>query len=1371
MINLVEVPSSTLITYPDMSTTHASFETNIELENYVLLEKIGEGGYGDVFRARQLNTGQTVAIKMLRNRDASLDDAAIRHQRARFERETQLCAEINHPHIVKLIDKGFTAEQEPYAAFEFVEGQTLKDLILQKNGLSATETSQLMGQVLDALSSAHAKGIIHRDLKPHNIMVTQTGARPYVKVLDFGIGAFASGYRSNDYRSLTLTQEVVGTPAYCAPEQLRGEPSTTRSDLYSWGLIVLECLTGQPVVQGSSVAELFQQQLNAANVPLPAAVAGHPLADLLRKVLEKNPRQRTSDSQKLLEEFSDINFNTLVGEVQATDSTVDQEGATLSNQLAWQGTQAENRQLTVLCLKLDLSVVEETALDMETLETIQRDQLHLCSDTAIRFGGYVAGTLANQVMVYFGYPNVSDNDARRAGRTALELFNEVKKRSALLLDQHGLRLDLRVSLHTGPILITGSEVPVGLTSNVAFQQLYQSAPDQILVSGSARKLLDPYLTFGEGLNLSVGTQEPILAYALTGERQTEALSFLRPRSAGQQMVGRTQEKAVLIDGWKTVTDHHGKALLVSGEAGIGKSRLIYEMKRYARDEQVMVRECRCFPEHQNNALYPFFEALKKSIGISGLESSEAAAEKLELALQQTEGSDVETLLPIFCSWLSLPLLEGYTLPELPPAEQKLLLMAALEELINHNHEGKPFLLIVEDLHWLDPTSREFVDQLLGHLEQAGCLVLMTARPEFEASWADGQVEVISLKELPHVEVHHVVQNILGEVAATAATLKYIADRTDGIPLFIEELTHMLLDRGYLENRSGQYELLQELDEKRIPVTLKDLLQARLDHLSLAKETAQVAATIGREFDYELLVKASLRDEAQVQSDLEQLLGSDLVYRHRRVEGEQYIFRHALIADAAYDSLTSSNRKEVHGRVAVALENSFLDRVHENPFELASHLARAEYFEKAVDVGLQATERQVNKASNQEARQALQSIDDWIPKMDDQMDQRLKQLKANQLKFPVLLNTEGFGTANFPLIHEENQELIAHLSTNQPDEEQVEFFEKVTLMGQYFSLNQLHLSNQREKAWQLAEQLLPKIEQDKEYRMKMVTLATIGQMYLTEGKWSESEELLNQVISLGEEKEDYFLYTILGFDPVVVSYGNLACINFLRGELQEAKENAVAGVEYGLKVNTPNDVTMGYLMQGLVLGLFGESEWVEQSVHEFKTNHSHQLQASFMAIYYTFVDDWSVRATDTSKKSRQTLIDYGQVAVLVWYELLLVDTLIEQDKYQEAQDLLQELETRCKEQNETILLSMILSLKGFCQSQIEKEWSEVLFKEAEERALELGSDWLSFQSHCYKALALQQYHENQARGLWLEELKDSHFQHTALYRRTASFLDG
>ncbi|MBC7859527.1 MAG: protein kinase, partial [Burkholderiaceae bacterium] len=495
------------------------------LTEYQLIRLLGEGGAGSVFQARQISTGQIVALKLLR-RGEDGGAGSGRRPAERFERETGLCAQLHHPHIVRLLDKGQAADGQLFAAFEFVPGETLRDRLHRKGALSALATGELMGQVLDALACAHAQGIVHRDLKPHNIMVTTTGTRAHVKVLDFGIAAFIPERQRADYRNLTITQETMCSPSYSAPEQLRGEPPTLKSDLYAWGLLFIECLTGRPAVSGQTLAEIFHKQLSALEVPIPPALLGHPLAALLRRVLKKNPAERAGLAASLYRDFQKINLANIVGDLDprrdaapaADTAHPSLPSATRAYQPAWFGLSYARQQISVLCCSLFVTTPLENEIELEALEALERDQLSLCIDTATRYGGHLAGSLGNSLMFYYGYPQVTDNDARRSARTALELIGQVRRRGAAL-EQQGFRLDIRIGIHSGIVLTRQGEAPTGLTPNTAMQLERLAAPGAVLVSAAARRLLEQYVQFEDGAPAAVEGGAGMLRYfALAGER-------------------------------------------------------------------------------------------------------------------------------------------------------------------------------------------------------------------------------------------------------------------------------------------------------------------------------------------------------------------------------------------------------------------------------------------------------------------------------------------------------------------------------------------------------------------------------------------------------------------------------------------------------------------------------------------------------------------------------------------------------------------------------------------------------------------------------------------------------------------------------------
>lgn len=919
------------------------------LKNYELIEKIGEGNYGVVYKALQKSTQQNVAIKILKI-PKNLNEQNRKKQLARFERETQLCAEINHPNIVKLIDKGLTNSQEPFAVFEYLSGENLKDYLKNIQNKSLEEVSELMLQVLDAIVSAHNKGIVHRDLKPQNIMIIHTGSKFHAKVLDFGIGEYAHGSNFFTNSNSTSAQDIVGTPAYCAPEQLRGEPPTIKSDLYAWGLILMECITGETVMKGTNIGGILQQQLSANNVEMPDYIEQHPVGDILKKVLQKKPSLRVGNAAEIYTAFSKINLSNIVVPLPfpAINNTQNNDTQrTIVNPNKWIDSESEKRQITVLCIKLSIASENESELDIETFDTLQEDQINLCHDVMIKYGGFISGTLADNTMVYFGYPEINDNDARVAGRAALELINKVSKRSALLTKTHRIKLNISISMNSGLVLAKNNQIPQGLVPNNAFNLLYKTAPNQILVSKSVKKLLAPFLEFKRAKN----------GFLLTGELQSESLLFLNPRSTHKKMLGRKKElKSILNDFKDQKTKNQG--YIINGQAGIGKSKLIYGVKQQLLKYNTIVKHCQCLPEHQNNTLYPIFEMLKRHFEIHENTEHQETIVKLKDILTQVK-CDVKKSLPIICSWLSIPL-DGYQIPEASPQEQKRLLFNILEKIICSIGIQKKFLFIIEDLHWGDPTSKLFIEFLLEKNNPQNYLILLSTRTNFVKQNLDPtSLKEIKLLPLKQSDIKLLIENVLGQSVSNELAI-FINQQTDGVAFYVEEFTQMLLNKQLIAFENNVFQLVKKTENAEIPETLVGLLQTRLKSLGIALETAQLAASIGREFSYELLLQSSSKDEAMIQVDLNQLVESNIIYQRLNVDGSKYIFRHALMRDAAEEGMTNSLKKETHKRIGFILNGYADTRRKEYIQRIAHHYHKAELFNQAVNLYSEAADLQMLK---------------------------------------------------------------------------------------------------------------------------------------------------------------------------------------------------------------------------------------------------------------------------------------------------------------------------------------------------------------------------------------------------------------------------
>ncbi len=1338
------------------------------IANYTIVEQIGEGGFGIIYQAIQVNTGQQVALKVLKvDPDITPDPQQLQHRKARFDREIQLCAQLRHPHIVQLLDQGQTQDGAPFAVFEYVEGTNLKQYILQSGALSAQTTELLMGQVLDALVCAHGQGIVHRDLKPQNIMVAQTGAAPHIKVLDFGIGAFTHEYRPQDYKSLTLTKEMVGTPSYSAPEQLRGEPPTVKSDLYAWGLILVECLTGKTVIEGSSLAEIFKQQLDSAHITLPAAIIGHDLAPLLRRVLNKNPRARVGDAAKLYEEYQAINFNTIVGTIaKATPGvTIDEEASTLDSDMELVQGQTNKRQMTVLCVQLSLELPRDCTIESEILDTLQKDQLNSCSDTIVRYGGYVKGRLGNCMMAYFGYPQVSDNAARRAGRTALELVSQAQKRASLLGALHGIALDIRISLHADETLVRQNQAPEGLTPDVAFNLLREAPPQSVWVSDTTKQLLDPYLEFEVVDQYEfANTTSPIQIHALMGERQTEAMSFLRPWSANRQMIGRDSEKQQVVDLWNQVKNGQGRSTLISGQAGIGKSKLTYEAKKQLRSEGFVVRECRCLPEQANNALFPFFDMLRKHWGMQENEIDKSKETKskdtgsnitiLEQMLAEIN-ADLPGTLPILCSWLSIPLSENYEIAQDAPEKQKEILLNTLEQLILNIAKGASFLLIIEDLHWLDPTSQEFLERLLSRLEQQNYLLLMTTRPHFDPKWTYQHLTSLELQPLNKDFIQHMIQEVLGDQPVDDKVVSYIAERADGIPLFIEELTHMLEEQHYLVLENGTYQLDEKQDAEAVPVTLKDLLNTRLDRLGLAKETAQLAATIGRNFDYDLLVSASLRDEASIQADLDELMNADLVYRQRRVQGESYIFRHALIRDAAYEGMPKAAQKDTHSRIATTLETGFLNVVEDNPFEVARHFAGGEVFEKASQYGVKMVEKQVNNSSNEEAV----SMGDWVLEQVNAIDHEAtrldKEFDVLNTLFSAVMAVGGYGSDKLITLSNRLRELVELFSQqdatqeNDAQEKQREREEIIWKNDWTLFLN-AHYKPERAKALKLGTRLLENARQMNNREKEMVVLGQYAQCFLKDGHHEDSVKYFKQAIDLYNEQEDDDQEIIKKYGTHPKAYGlSLIAQPMLHlGTLKEAFGYIDQGAIYSAEIGNETGIAFSYILQALIMAFCENEKGIETIIKTFEQKHQDKTESEGYFLQYLYIFEYyRLRQVDKAEDMVQMIYDSGQLFAISWYVIFLIKIHLDQGNVARAIELAERTHLHNLEndiEGSTCFVKKTLAMCYYAQDQKLTPRIDQLLKESLEYAEKQGAHFFELDTLVYHLELLQSEGGNDVR---------------------------
>jgi class 3 adenylate cyclase/3',5'-cyclic AMP phosphodiesterase CpdA len=638
-----------------------------------------------------------------------------------------------------------------------------------------------------------------------------------------------------------------------------------------------------------------------------------------------------------------------------------------------QPPEAERRQLTVLFCDLVDSTVLASQLDPEELREVVRAYQEACAKVIARFEGHIAQYLGDGLLVYFGYPLAHEDDAQRAVRAGLGIIEALGQLNTRLAQERGVHLAVRLGIHTGLVVVgevgggtRQEQLALGETPNLAARLQGIAAPNTLVVSAATVQLLGGFFTYQSlGTSVLKGLAQPVEVYQVLHESMARS----RLEAAGSTglipLVGREQEVALLRERWAQVKEGMGQVVLLSGEAGIGKSRLVQVLKEHvATEPQAWLTPCQCSPYHQNTALYPWIELLERvALRFEREESPQQKLNKLEGFLVQY-GLLLAEAVPLFASLLSLPLTADYAPLTLSPEQQKQKTMHAFLTILLRIAAQQPVLFVMEDLHWVDPSTLEFLNLLVDQGPTARILALLTFRPDFSPPWTGrSHLTQVTLPRLPRRQAAEMAGRVAHSKMLPAEVMEQVVARTDGVPLFVEELTKMVLESGLLQEREERYELTGPLPPLAIPTTLHDSLMARLDRLATVKAMAQLGATLGREFSYALLQAVSPWDEGTLGRGLHQLVEAEFLYQQGLPPEATYRFKHALIQDAAYQSLLRSTRQQYHQRIAQVLEARFPERCETQPELLAHHYTEAGLAEQAMGywqrAGQQASERSAN----------------------------------------------------------------------------------------------------------------------------------------------------------------------------------------------------------------------------------------------------------------------------------------------------------------------------------------------------------------------------------------------------------------------------
>jgi class 3 adenylate cyclase len=632
--------------------------------------------------------------------------------------------------------------------------------------------------------------------------------------------------------------------------------------------------------------------------------------------------------------------------------------------------EAERRQLSVLFCDLVDSTVMAAQLDPEDYRTIVRAYQAACGAEITRFAGHIAQYLGDGLLVYFGHPHAHEDDAQRAVRAALGMVEAVARLNPRLERERGVQLAVRVGIHTG-LVVAGEigadgrheQLALGATPNVAARLQGLAAANTVVVSAATYRLITGYFACRElGFHTLRGLAQPTATYQVLQESGARSRLDVAAARGFTPLAGRAAEVGLLRERWAQAQAGIGQVVLLSGEAGIGKSRLVRVVaEQVAQDPQAWLTPLQCSPYHQHSAFYPLIAMLERvALQFAADDAAEAKRGKLEGWLVQY-GLELSEAVPLFAGLLSVPLGEGYTPLSLSPEQQKQRTMDVVVRILLEHVARQPLLLVVEDLHWADPSTQALLDLIVAQVPTARILALFTARPEYLAPWgARAHLLQLTLHRLPLGPATDIVTWVAGGKSLPALVRDQILTRSDGVPLFAEELTKTVLESGLLQEEDSQYTLSGPLPPLAIPATLQDSLMARLDRLATVKDVAQLAAALGREFAYDVLQAVSSLDEATLQQALATLVDAELLYQRGLPPRAQYIFKHALIQEAAYQSLLKSRRQQVHRQIAQVLVARFPQTLAAQPEVVAQHYTEAGLVEEALPywqrAGQQAAER-------------------------------------------------------------------------------------------------------------------------------------------------------------------------------------------------------------------------------------------------------------------------------------------------------------------------------------------------------------------------------------------------------------------------------
>lgn len=779
---------------------------------------------------------------------------------------------------------------------------------------------------------------------------------------------------------------------------------------------------------------------------------------------------------------------------------------------------AERRQLTVMFCDLVDSTTLSEMLDPEDLREVIRRYQDTCNKIIRRFDGHIAQYLGDGLLVYFGYPQAHEDDAQRAVRAGLAIVEAVSHLNPRLQEQWKVALSVRVGIHTG-LVVTGEvgegstreKLAIGETPNIAARLQGEAKPNTVIVSAATYRLIAGFFACHELENLTLkGFSKPMDACQI--DHLSTARNRLDPLSKGlTPIVGREQETNLLFECWQWVKEGMGQVVHLHGDAGMGKSRLVNVLEEHvAQDPQAWLTPCQCSAYHQNSAFYPVIDLLERfALKFEPDDEQTDKLSRLEGFLVQY-GIELPEVVPVFCDLLSVPLGDKYSPSTLSPERQKKLIFETILGVLLEIASRQPLLIVIEDLHWADPTTLEFLNLLVDQIATTPIFALFTFRPNFNPPWGSrAYLSNLSVHRLTQKKSIDMVQHITGSKPLPPEVLEQILTKTDGVPLFVEELTKMVLESGLLREDEKEYTLAGKFIPLKIPMTLQDSLMARLDRLASAKELVQLCAILGREFTFEMLLAIQPRSEQMLQQGLKRLVESELLYQRGVFPKATYSFKHALIQETAYQSMLKNTRRRYHRKIAEVLIKKFSELSTTQPEVIAHHYSEAGLSIEAISYWQQAGQRAAERFANKEAIAHFTKGLELLADQPKNPEHTRKELMLQLAMGPPLSSLKGFAAPEVEVACSRAYKLCQQVGGARLQ------FPALWGLWHYYLVN-----SDFPKAVTLAEQLLGLAHTTNDHAFLSDAYRAMGETFLWSGEFSQARDYFEKGIDLTESRQQH-----------------------------------------------------------------------------------------------------------------------------------------------------------------------------------------------------------------------------------------------------------